>query len=258
MSGFEQAWRSWHAERERALAEPHGWLSITARHWLTPEPQRFDGIPGTWRLDGDEAAVVVVDPDEDFGVSGTTRFELVNSGPGEMVKAGDRVVEVARRSGYLVRLRDPAAPVRAAFRGVPAYEPDPAWVLPGRFEPYDEPRPVTVGAVVEGLSHVYSSPGVLRFAYRGEEFALTAFNGKGGAAFSVLFTDATSGVTTYAANRSLSVAEPDADGRVELDFNRAVNLPCAFIDLATCPLPPPENRLPFPVEAGEQIPWERR
>ena len=253
---FADTWRAWHAERERVLAEPHGWLSITARYWLTSEPARFDGIPGAWHEE-DGAAVVSVEPGEELDVPGAARFELVDSGPGEMVRAGGAVVEVARRSGYLLRLRDPAAPVRAAFHGVPAYEPDPAWVLPGRFEPFDEPRAVTVGAVVEGLSHVYSSPGVLRFALGGEQFALTAFNGKAGAAFSVLFTDATSGVTTYAANRSLAVGAPGGDGRVELDFNRAVNLPCAFIDLATCPLPPPENRLPFAVEAGERIPFER-
>lgn len=50
---------------------------------------------------------------------------------------------------------------------------------------------------------------------------------------------------------------PDAQGRVVLDFNRATNLPCAYTDLATCPLPPAENRLPAAVEAGEQIPVER-
>ena len=42
-----------------------------------------------------------------------------------------------------------------------------------------------------------------------------------------------------------------------LDFNRAVNLPCAYTDFATCPLPPAENRLPVAVEAGERIPLER-
>ena len=42
-----------------------------------------------------------------------------------------------------------------------------------------------------------------------------------------------------------------------LDFNRATNLPCAYTDLATCPLPPPENRLPVAIEAGEKIPYER-
>ena len=64
-------------------------------------------------------------------------------------------------------------------------------------------------------------------------------------------------VTTYEANRSLSVV-PAADGTVHLDFNRAVNLPCAYTDLATCPLPPAENRLPVAIEAGEKIPYERQ
>jgi uncharacterized protein len=252
---FTADWREWHREREELLAEPHGWLSITALHWLTGSPQRFPGVPGTWHETGD-AAIVTVEAGEELDVPGTARFELVNSGPGEQVTAGDRRIEVARRSGYLVRVRDPRGPVRAAFHGVPAYQPDQAWVLDGVFEPFDEPRPVTVGAVVEELSHVYTSPGVLRFEFGGEEYRLTAFNGKT-TGFSVLFTDATSGVTTYAANRQLSVAEPDADRRVVLDFNRAVNLPCAFIDFATCPLPPAENRLPFAVEAGERIPYER-
>ena len=41
------------------------------------------------------------------------------------------------------------------------------------------------------------------------------------------------------------------DGRVDLDFNRAKNPPCAFTDFATCPLPPAKNRLTLSVMAGE-------
>ena len=63
-------------------------------------------------------------------------------------------------------------------------------------------------------------------------------------------------VTTYAANRSLQVPAPDSGGTVVLDFNRATNLPCAYTEFATCPLPPAENRLPIAVEAGELIPHE--
>jgi uncharacterized protein (DUF1684 family) len=252
---FTTGWQEWHTERERVLAEPHGWLAITGLQWLTGTPQRFDGIPGSWHEE-DGAAVVTVSPGEELAVDGTARFELVNSGPGQLIDAGERKLEVARRGGYLLRMHDPEAPVRKRFRGVPAYEPDPAWVLEGRFEPFDEPRAVTVGAVVEGLSHVYTSPGVLVFGHDGASHRLTAFNGKDGSGFSVLFTDETSGVTTYRANRSLAVAEPDAEGRVRLDFNRAVNLPCAFIQFATCPLPPAGNHLPFAVTAGEKIPYE--
>ena len=36
-----------------------------------------------------------------------------------------------------------------------------------------------------------------------------------------------------------------------LDFNKAFNPPCALNDFATCPLPPPQNRLQLTVEAGE-------
>ncbi|MBP8535268.1 DUF1684 domain-containing protein, partial [Streptomyces sp. MK37H] len=114
-----------------------------------------------------------------------------------------------------------------------------------------------VGAVAEGLEHVYDAPGQVEFELDGETFRLTAFNGKRPGALMVLLTDATSGVTTYAANRSLQIDAPDGAGRVTLDFNRATNLPCAYTDLATCPLPPTENRLPVAIEAGEKIPLER-
>ena len=38
---------------------------------------------------------------------------------------------------------------------------------------------------------------------------------------------------------------------VVLDFNKAINPPCAFTEFATCPLPLKENRLPVRIEAGE-------
>jgi uncharacterized protein len=123
--------------------------------------------------------------------------------------------------------------------------------------PFETPQPTTVGSVVDDLQHVYQAPGVVEFELDGQPFELIAFDGRTPGSLHLLFTDATSGVTTYAASRSLGVAAPDADGAVTLDFNRAVNLPCAYTDFATCPLPPVGNRLSVAVEAGEQIPYER-
>jgi hypothetical protein len=74
--------------------------------------------------------------------------------------------------------------------------------------------------------------------------------------FWFIFRDLTSGEETYPAARFLYTGRPDANGRVTLDFNRAENPPCAFNPYATCPLPPPENRLQVRVEAGEKI-YER-
>ena len=52
----------------------------------------------------------------------------------------------------------------------------------------------------------------------------------------------TSGKETYGAGRFMYVPLP-VNGKVPLDFNKAYNPPCAFNDFATCPLPPPQNRL---------------
>ncbi|WP_409496246.1 DUF1684 domain-containing protein [Amycolatopsis sp. cmx-11-12] len=257
---FTQDWRGWKSQRERDLADPLGWLALVSLDWLEDKPRAYEGLPGVWWQDADAAYLDPQGADlshEGERVTGVHRFELVNSGATTRVVAGDIEIEVARRGGYLIRTHDPKAPVLNAFRGVPAYEPDEAWVLSGAFEAFDEPRPTTVGAVVEGLSHVYVSPGIVRFERDGVEHTLTAFNGKEDGLL-ILFTDATSGVTTYAANRSLAVPAPAEDGSVVLDFTRAANLPCAFTDFATCPLPPAGNDLPFAVEAGEKLPYERQ
>jgi len=41
-------------------------------------------------------------------------------------------------------------------------------------------------------------------------------------------------------------------GELSLDFNRAENPPCAYTPFATCPLPPPQNRLQVAIPAGQQ------
>ena len=65
-----------------------------------------------------------------------------------------------------------------------------------------------------------------------------------------IFSDATSGGETYAM-RFLD-AEPPKNGKVMLDFNLATNPPCAFTPFATCPLPPPQNKLKVRIPAGEK------
>ena len=186
-------------------------------------------------------------------MTGRYAFGRSRSAAGSTPCAGTAVIEVARRGGYdILRPRHPDHPLRVRFRGTPAYAPDPRWVIAGRYRPFAEPRPTRVGSVVEGLQHVYAAPGVVEFEVGGQPLALTAFNGHTPGSLHILFTDATSGVTTYAANRSLRVAAPDSGRHGHLDFNRAANLPCAYTEFATCPLPPAENRLPVAVE-GENL-----
>jgi uncharacterized protein (DUF1684 family) len=262
LAAFTRDWQEWHSRQEERLADPHGFLAVTGLHWLDVEPERFPDAPGAWST-GPDGVVVVLDDGEELVVDGVAvrgehRFGVLPERGGVNAVWGDAVIEVAKRGGQdIVRPRHPDAPLRTGFTGTPAYAPDPRWAVTGRYTPFDAPRPTTVGAAVEGLEHVYDAPGRVEFELDGRSLSLTAFPGHGPDGLLVLFTDATSGVTTYAANRALALDAPAADGTVVLDFNRAANLPCAYTDLATCPLPPAENRLPVAVEAGEKLPHER-
>jgi len=111
-----------------------------------------------------------------------------------------------------------------------------------------------VGASIDGLEHVFQSSGEVEFELSGQKLRLIAFDEEETDELSFIFSDVTSGVTTYPACRFLTVNGALEDGRVDMDFNRATNPVCAYTDFATCPLPPAGNRLPVRVEAGEKMP----
>jgi uncharacterized protein len=262
VDSFVAEWEAWHRQHESRRADSHGFLAITSLHWLGHEPQRFPDAAGAWSTGpdgvtvdlGDDEAIVV----DERTIGGTHRFGVLPERGSIYATWGDAVLEVARRGGHdILRPRHPDNPLRLAYRVTPAYPPDPRWAVPGRYVAFDRSRPTTVGAAVEGLEHVYDAPGQIEFVLDGEELVLTAFPGHVPGSLLVLFTDATAGLTTYEAVRSLSVEAPGAYGAVHLDFNRACNLPCAYTELATCPLPPAENRLTVSIEAGERFPFER-
>ena len=261
-TAFATEWEQWHAEHERNRAHEHGFLAITGLHWLGKQPITLPDAPGSWTT-AENGPVVELAESESLTLGGATLSGRHEFGPipergGINVEFDRGVIEIAKRGGRdLLRPRRGDSPFLAAYQGNPCYAPDPAWRLDARYVPFEKPRPITVGAAVDDLQHVYDSPGQVEFQIDGHTHRLTAFPGHTEGSLFVLFTDRTSGVTTYGANRSLALAEPDAHGRVVIDFNRAVNLPCAHTDFATCPLPPAENRLPIAVEAGEKTPTDR-
>lgn len=93
------------------------------------------------------------------------------------------------------------------------------------------------------------SPGILHLQLNGKPYSLMPVE-EGDHLF-IIFKDLTGKTDTYGAGRFLYAARP-LNGKVELDFNKAENPPCAFTEFATCPLPPPQNRLNVAIPAGEK------
>ncbi|CAH0150435.1 hypothetical protein SRABI76_00778 [Microbacterium oxydans] len=259
---FDREWQEWHRAHEARRADPHGFLAVTGLHWLSGDPQRITGVPGWWTT-GPGGPVVHLAGDERLSsngqpLSGRHEFGPIVERGGLTVAFDGGVAEVAKRGGHdIVRPRRPDHPYLAGYEGTPSYPADSRWRVPARFVEYVAPRPTEVGAAVDGLTHVYDAPGYLELSLDDETLRLVAFPAHAPGELLLLFSDATSGVTTYAANRSLIVPAPGQDGQTVVDFNRAVNLPCAYTDFATCPLPPAENRLRIAIEAGEQTPLAR-
>lgn len=252
-------WTVWHEERERTLVEPHGWLSLAGLHWLDSEARAYPDLPGTWRATGDGGVEVAAAPRDDVSVDGVpvdgaVRVDPVDGKPGVLVTVGERRVEVLRREHHhALRVRDPQAPTRTGFTGVPTFPVAPEWVVTGQFTADDTPRRIDVDTVVDGLGFHPTAVGVVRFALGGEDQELVVL-GDDGPGLKLHFRDGTSGDETYGGGRILRTDAPDTDDTVRIDLNRTANLPCAFTAFATCPLPPAGNVVSVPVRAGEKTP----
>ena len=70
------------------------------------------------------------------------------------------------------------------------------------------------------------------------------------------FTDGTSGHASYGSGRNVRIPA-DRSGAVSIDFNYATLLPCSFSRAWNCPIPPLENRMRVPIEAGERFAVDR-
>src|SRR5436190_954580 len=120
-----------------------------------------------------------------------------------------------------------------------------------RFEPYEPAHRLKIVNIL-GMEEDAVSPGAVLFTRDGREWRLdTVLESPGDKELFIMFADETSGRETYGAGRFLYIPLPEG-GRAPLDFNKAYNPPCALNDFATCPLPPPQNRLKLRVEAGEK------
>ena len=144
------------------------------------------------------------------------------------------------------------------FSGLRYFPYDPAWRAIGTFVS-EEGKTLDVGHSGRGTTS-FRRLGTVEFdvAGRSGRFGLYWLTGYGGGVF-LPFRDATNGEETYGGGRYLLDAAKGADlghegESIVLDFNYAYHPSCVHSSRWSCPLAPPENRLDFPVTAGEMLP----
>ena len=131
------------------------------------------------------------------------------------------------------------------------YEPDLSYRVPANLA-IGEEQPVFDIPTSTGLIRPMRHVGHLEFVLHGETHRLAALLSEGEGLF-VPFRDETSREETYPAGRYLDLPFSPT-GVYDLDFNRAYHPTCYFDEEFDCPFPPPQNRLPTPVRAGERLP----
>ena len=247
----------WRAGRLARLTSETGWLSLVGLQWLSEGENKIENPPNGGVVVLKNGAVTL-QPNHALSIDGkpvTAPTPLLDdtapNGP-TVVSSGTVRFNVHTAAGrYGLRVKDSQAETRTHFKGLDSFPISDKWRVEARFEPFHPPRHIAMPNVM-GVTTDEVAPGLLTFTVDGKEYTIEPIYEEGTKDFFIVFKDATSGKETYPAARFVYAPPPDASGRTVIDFNKAYNPPCAFTTFATCPLPPPQNRLPIRVEAGEK------
>ena len=252
--------RQWQEKRAERLKAEDGWLSLIGLFWLS-EGKNVISLPSagsptlTLTRNG---RTVTLEPDAQMTIDGKPVAAPValladadENGPTIVQRGSVRFNVIKRGERYGLRVKDAQAQTRTQFAGLDYFPTEPKWRVEARFEPYNPPKKIPI-IDVTGMTSENISPGALVFTVDGKEYRIDPVIEEGSDELFLIFKDETSRDDTYQAGRYLYAAKPGADGKTVIDFNKAYNPPCTFTPYATCPLPPPQNRLPIRVEAGEK------
>jgi hypothetical protein len=247
---YEEEIAAWHQQRIANLKRPQGWLSLVALDWLEEGDNLVAGFGSVTLKNGTISYRSLPD------IQPRIRGEVFTSGglrtDVDRVEVGLKAFAVIRRGErYAVRMWDGNSESLKKFTGTECFPLSKKWKIEARWEAYEKPKPVKIQSVIPGYVDNDVVPGVAVFNVGDNEYRLEPVGEPGARQLFFIFADKTNGVDTYGAGRFL-YTDPPKEGAVVLDFNKAINPPCAFSSYATCPLPPASNRLAVRIEAGEK------
>jgi len=258
--------KKWRCDREARLKGENGWLTVVGLFWLREGRNTVGTNPGS---------DVMLPPGSAPGITGAFHFRngavvfeaasgapaMLNdrlvtraamksdaSGSPDLLRVNDLTMFVIKRGKrFGIRLRDKNSAARKAFDGLKHFPIRERYRVKAKFVPYHPPKKIAVPNILGSVEEA-ASPGYVEFTLDGRRYRLDPL--VEGEELFFIFQDLTAAKETYPAGRFLYTPMPK-NGEVILDFNRAINPPCAFTPYATCPLPPQQNHLAVRIPAGE-------
>ena len=279
----DAAWQKdnadWRQKHAADLQKPDGWLSLVGLEWLQPGDTSVGSAPDNkihlsaahpahlaiFHLEND--VITLLPPKDGFPaallVAGSRAKQQTLRADPDSDKNNPHLTigtlnlyPIHRAERFAIRIKDSHAPGLLQFHELKWYSPAPAYRVTAKWIPYTPPKTITLATLV-GTSYPQPVPGAAEFTLQGHTYRLEpVLEDPNAAKLFFILRDTTSATTTYGACRFLYTGLPsnglEKPGELVLDFNRLENPPCAYTPYATCPLPPPGNKLPIALPVGEQ------
>ena len=142
-----------------------------------------------------------------------------------------------------------------SFKGLEFYPINPDFCIMGELTKVDNPKIFGMKTTTDRLPK-YIKYGVVQFRIKGNDLKINVYQnielikkeGYHNHLF-MLFTDLSSGKTSYAGGRYIDLEVPESH-TIEIDFNKSYNPYCAYNNKYSCPIPPEEDFLDMEILAG--------
>jgi uncharacterized protein (DUF1684 family) len=256
----------WKSKRVSQLTKPHGWLSLIGMEWLHNGDNSIGSasdntiiLPhgpayiGKFELTD---KIITFYAEEGIAINANKQpvdhkiiVKMDSSGEPTVFNIDTFQFYVIERGKPALRIKDSSAKALADFKGINYFPVTENFRLQAEFIPYDPVKELEIINVL-GLLSRDKALGQLKFNIEDKDYFLDVMDSNDD--YYIIFADKTSGRTSYGPGRFLYVPKANDNSLTTIDFNKAYNPPCAFSDYSTCPLPPPQNRLPVYIEAGEK------
>ncbi|PWL31185.1 DUF1684 domain-containing protein [uncultured Roseivirga sp.] len=159
------------------------------------------------------------------------------------------------KNGYMLSSNSPLIEEdKQNFTGLNYYPIDEEFKVTARIEKTNNKQPIFIESTT-GEQLKYIPFATASFELKGQQHSVMLYQDweeKDPNKLSLMFADETSAVETYGGGRYLDVMYRNTNS-VIIDFNNAYNPFCHFNAEYSCPIPPRQNVMSIPIEAGEKI-----